>query len=110
MVRVIEARYVKDYVVWLRFDDGTEGTIDLGQELHGEVFEPLRNKKLFRSVAVHPEWHTIVWSNGADFAPEFLYDAVKVRQGKRSGSSRSRNSLRGHARAGANRGTPSGKV
>lgn len=103
MVRVIEARYVRDYVVWLRFSDGTEGKVDLREELHGEVFEPLRDKRLFRSVAVHPEWHTIAWPNGADFAPEFLHAAVKARLTKRSSRPRPRSPSRGHARAGAGR-------
>lgn len=103
MVRVIEARYVKDYVVWLRFNDGTEGEVDLQEELHGEVFEPLRNKKLFRSVAVHPDWHTIAWPNGADLAPEFLHAAVKARLTKRSGHHRPRRPSRGQARVGAGR-------
>jgi len=103
MVRVIEARYVKDYVVWLRFNDGTEGEVDLQEELHGEVFEPLRNKKLFRSVAVHPDWYTIAWPNGADLAPEFLHAAVKARLRKRSGRPRPRRPSRGQARVGAGR-------
>ncbi len=79
-MRVIEARHVRDYVVWLRFNDGVEGEVDLQEELYGEVFAPLKDPAIFRSVAVHPDWHTIVWSNGADFAPEFLYDAVKGRR------------------------------
>ena len=49
MVRVIDARPVRDYVVWLRFSDGTEGEVDLKKELHGEVFEPLRDKKIGRA-------------------------------------------------------------
>lgn len=84
MVRVIDARPVKDYVLWLRFSDGTEGEIDLLEELYGEVFEPLRDKRFFRSVAVHPEWHTIAWPNGADFAPEYLHAAVAARLTSRS--------------------------
>ncbi|MBI2987875.1 MAG: DUF2442 domain-containing protein [Deltaproteobacteria bacterium] len=103
MIRVIEARYVKDYVVWLRFSDGTEGKLDLRGELHGEIFEPLRDKRLFRSVAVHPDWHTIAWPNGADFAPEFLHAAVKARLTKRSSRPRPQSRSRGHARAGASR-------
>ena len=90
MVRVIEARHVRDYVVWLRFDDGTEGEVDLRRELDGEMFEPLRDKRLFRSVAVHPEWHTIAWPNGADFAPEFLHAAVRARPARRSSRPRPR--------------------
>ena len=99
MVRVIDARHVRDYVVWLRFSDGTEGEVDLREELHGEVFEPLRDRKLFHSVAVHPEWHTIAWPNGADFAPEFLHAAVAARLTRRSSRPRPRRGSRGRAAA-----------
>lgn len=79
MVGVVEARYVNDYVVWLRFSDGLEGEVDLRDELYGEVFEPLRDPAAFRAFSVQPEWRTIAWPNGADFAPEFLYEAVQAR-------------------------------
>jgi hypothetical protein len=75
---IIEARHVRDYVVWLKFRDGTAGEIDLGPELRGPVFEPLRTQETFRSFRIDPEFHTLVWPNGADFAPEFLHDSVKV--------------------------------
>ena len=75
---VEEARHVRDYVVWLRFRDGTSGEIDLEPELWGEMFEPLKDPEFFRSFKVDPECHTIVWPNGADFAPEFLHDNVRV--------------------------------
>ncbi len=47
--------------------------VDSEDELHGGVFEPLRDARLFKQVAVNEETNTIEWSNGADFAPEFLY-------------------------------------
>ena len=75
---VMEARHVRDYVVWLRFRDGTAGEVDLGPELWGEVFQPLRDVEYFKKFAVHPQFHTLVWPNDADFAPEFLHDAVRV--------------------------------
>ena len=75
---VVDARYVAEYVIWLRFMDGVEGEVDLVGELWGPVFEPLKDKKEFRRFRVHPELHTIVWDNGADFAPEYLYSVVKV--------------------------------
>jgi len=78
MIRVVEAKYVRDYVVWLRFADGSEGEVDLIDELYGEIFEPLRNKEYFKSFILHPDWHTIAWPNGADFAPEFLYSTIQV--------------------------------
>ncbi len=70
--RIMEAHYVSDYKVWIRFSDGAEGEVDLSRELTGPMFEPLRNVEEFRRVALHPEWKTLVWPNGADIAPEFL--------------------------------------
>ena len=78
MVRIIEAKHVKDYVIRLRFKNGMEGEVDLRAELYGEVFEPLKDKDYFSSFVVHPEYPTIVWPNGADFAPEFLYSTLQV--------------------------------
>ncbi|HPC97271.1 MAG TPA: DUF2442 domain-containing protein [Sedimentisphaerales bacterium] len=76
--RVVEAGYVRDYVIHLRFADGAEGDIDLKDELEGEVFEPLKDPDRFRAFQVHPELHTITWPNGADFAPEFLYEKIAI--------------------------------
>ena len=76
--QLVEARYVSDHVVWLRFRDGTTGEVDLGPELQGPVFEPLRDVKIFQQFRIHPEFHTLVWPNGADFAPEFLHRAARV--------------------------------
>ena len=50
--------------------------VDLAGEPDGSVFEPLRDPTYIRCFKVHPELHTIVWKNGADFSPEFLYSQV----------------------------------
>ena len=78
MVDVVEARYVRDHRVWLRFEDGTEGEIDLSADLDGPVFEPLHDPKYFQRFTVSPDLGTISWPNGADFAPEFLYEKLHV--------------------------------
>ena len=78
MLRLVEARHLHDYVLWVRFNDGAEGEIDLRDELLGEVFEPLQEMKLFRSFSVSPDLHTITWPNGADLAPEFLHSLIRV--------------------------------
>ena len=78
MLDVVEVRYMRDYIVWLRFDDGTQGEVDLRAELWGEMFEPLRDVELFRRVAVNPDTGTIEWPNGADLAPEFLLARLRV--------------------------------
>jgi len=78
MQDVIEAKYVGEYILWLRFEDGTDGEIDLSSELDGPIFEPLRDQGYFASVRVNPDTGTIEWPNGADLAPEFLYEMVHV--------------------------------
>ncbi len=79
--RVVEARYKRDFIIHLRFSDGTEGDLDLSQELYGELFEPLKDPAVFREFTVHPEFHTLCWRSGADLAPEFLYERVRIPAG-----------------------------
>ena len=76
LVQVVEARHQGGFRVWLRFDDGLDGEVDLASELDGEVFEPLRDPAFFARFTVD---ETLVWPNGADFAPEFLYRQVARR-------------------------------
>ncbi len=78
ILHVKEAKYLHDYVLWLRFNDGAEGVVDLGDELYGEIFEPLKDVEKFKAFKVDPDLETIVWENGADLAPEFLYDKMKM--------------------------------
>lgn len=78
LVDVVEARYISGYTVWLRFEDGSEGEVDLASELWGPVFEPLKDVEYFKAFTVPEELGTITWPNGADFAPEFLYEKIKV--------------------------------
>ena len=72
-VQVLEARYEGAHRVWLRFDDGLSGEADLSTELIGDVFEPLRDPEYFARFVVD---ETLLWPNGADFAPEFLHQRV----------------------------------
>ena len=74
--RIVDARYVNQYIIWLKFSDGSDGQVDLKDELWGPVFEPLKDLKAFSRFQVHPELHTIVWENGADLSPEFLHQLV----------------------------------
>jgi hypothetical protein len=78
LLHVVRAKYIGDYKIWLRFDDGAEGEVDLAGELGGPVFQPLHNIAAFRQFRLHPELRTIVWPNGADFAPEFLRGKLSV--------------------------------
>jgi len=78
MCRLVEARFVREFTLWLRFSDGVEGEVDLSEELDGPIFEPLKDPQVFCSFHLHPELHTVTWPNGADFAPEFLHERIRV--------------------------------
>jgi hypothetical protein len=72
--RVLEARYMGDYRVWGRFDDGIEGEVDLEDVvLKGLAFEPLRDPAYFANFRIDM---TLTWPNGADIAPESLHRRV----------------------------------
>lgn len=75
--QLVEARYKDGYTIWIRFADGVSGDVNLQSELWGEVFEPLKNLSEFRKFKVDEELQTLVWPNGADFAPEFLYSKLR---------------------------------
>ena len=74
-VHVVEAKALGGHRVWLRFDDGVSGDVDLGRELDGEVFAPLRDAGYFAKFRID-EGRTLSGPNGADYAPEFLHDLV----------------------------------
>jgi hypothetical protein len=76
---VLEAKYVRDHVVWVRCRDGSAGEVDLGPVMRGPVFEPLKDIEYFRAFTLDPMFHTLTWPNGADIAPEFFHDRVRVK-------------------------------
>jgi len=78
MFEVTAVRHVRDHIVWVKFEDGGEGQVDLSNSLRGPVFEPLLDVDYFKQVRVEPEPGTIVWPNGADIAPETLYQRIHV--------------------------------
>ncbi len=75
---VLEATQISGFTLRIKFRDGTQGEIDLEPELVGPIFEPLKDPSRFKLFRVDPELHTLVWYNGADLAPEFLYERVRV--------------------------------
>ena len=77
MLVLTQARHISGHRLWLQFSDGVEGEVDLASELNGTVFAPPQAVDEFRRVQLDPELRTVVWPNGADFAPEFLYELVR---------------------------------
>lgn len=73
---VVRAEYRGDYRIHLAFHDGVESTVDFSNWLQGPIFEPLKDRDYFQRFFL--EGGTVAWSNGADIAPETLYERAKA--------------------------------
>ena len=71
-LEVSNALYLDNYRILLTFNNGETKTVDLQNELNGTVYEPLRQLDYFKNFKI--KFNTIEWSNGADYAPEYLYE------------------------------------
>jgi hypothetical protein len=74
---VTKAKYVSGYLIEVKFNDGTIKVIDFEPWLTGPIFRPLKSKDYFKKFFI--DGPTIAWPNGADIAPETLYEAAKVK-------------------------------
>jgi len=73
---VVSIKYRGGHVYHVVFDDGMHGDVDLTEYVgRGPVFEPFCNLEFFQTAFI--EGGTICWPNGADIAPETLYEKVK---------------------------------
>lgn len=73
-LHVKKVEYLDSYRLRLTFNNQAIADVDLSQELYGDIFDPLKDVEYFKQVFLNSETNTIEWPNGADFAPEFLYD------------------------------------
>ncbi|MBM3565197.1 MAG: DUF2442 domain-containing protein [Alphaproteobacteria bacterium] len=86
---IVEVKPLEEYRLFLRFDDGTAGEIDMDSIVRFEgVFAPLRDRAVFAQVRVNAELGTIVWPNGADLCADVLH--AKITGGKLPGAERAK--------------------
>lgn len=76
MLRIVDVDYIQDYQLLITFNDGNRKRVDLKPYLTGEVFGELLDPEKFIQYGLTPV--TIEWANGADLAPEFLYEIGTV--------------------------------
>lgn len=73
---VVGAEYRGGYRIQLTFNDGSRKIVDFREWLEGPVFEPLKDPAYFQRFFI--DGGTVAWPNGADIAPETLYEARAV--------------------------------
>jgi Protein of unknown function (DUF2442) len=74
ILRIREARVCGPHTLQLTFNNGTTKRVDVSPLIDGEIFEPLRDPSYFATVTLDSLCGTVVWTNGADFAPEALHE------------------------------------
>jgi len=75
-IEVVKAEYIDGYKLLLLFNNGERRIVDLSDSLKGTVFAPLKDINFFKRFSI--KFNTVEWENGADFAPEYLYEISSV--------------------------------
>ena len=74
---IVEVKVLKNYTLFLRFENGVEGNVDVSNIIPFEgIFSKLEDLDYFATVIVNKDLGTIVWDNGADLSPEYLYSII----------------------------------
>jgi hypothetical protein len=80
IIHTVSVKPLPPYRLQVEFNSGVAGEVDLSQELWGEMFEPLKDQAMFMSACQDSVMETVVWANGADLAPEFLFDLMQTQK------------------------------
>jgi hypothetical protein len=75
---VKSVKYVADYKLAITFEDNKKKLVDLSNHIGNGVFEQLQDISYFKTVKFDEDLDTIVWDNGADISPDFLYEIGKT--------------------------------
>ena len=81
MINIVNAELKNDYKIYVEFNNGVKGIINFKkilEEDHREIIKELLNKELFKTVKVN--LNTLCWDNEVDFAPDYLYEQVEVKE------------------------------
>ena len=78
MEKAVHIRVLPNWTLEVRFDDGTTGEVCLKDDLYGEVFEPLKDPAFFAQAFIDEDG-AICWPNGADLAPDALYEDIRAK-------------------------------
>ena len=77
MLHIVQAEYLKEYMIRVTFSDGTVGVADFREKVlqdNRQIVRSLQDRALFKDFTIKA--HTIVWANGLDFAPELIKSLI----------------------------------
>jgi hypothetical protein len=71
---ITAVEYDSEFKLYLQFETGEWRMANLEKHLDGEVFEPLKDEAQFATAKLNEDIDTVVWGNGADMSPDFLFE------------------------------------
>lgn len=77
MWRVVKVRALPDHHLEIEFEDGLAGVLDYSHVIWGPVFEPLRDPARWAEATID-EFGVVCWPDGADLAPDTMYERLKA--------------------------------
>ena len=80
MIWIKSAKYLRGHEIAIQFNDNAVAVVDLKNELNGKIFKPLKKITEFKKFKLDSKAGTIFWSNGANFAPEFLWELAQLQK------------------------------
>ena len=75
---VKSVQYIEDYKLSITFEDNKKKLVDLSNHIGNGIFKKLKDISYFKTVKFDADLDTIVWDNGADISPDFLYEIGKT--------------------------------
>ena len=81
MLEIVEAKSVGGHRLYLLFNDGVQGEVDVAQIMPFEgVFAAFTDQGFFEQVYVDADWGTVCWPGHLDLAPEPLWERLTGRK------------------------------
>lgn len=74
--KIVSCKPLSNYRVWISFDDGLEGEVDLNHLVGKGIFEAWNSVEFFNQVYIDPETHTLTWNEDIDLDPYILREEV----------------------------------
>ncbi len=79
-VKIVACTPKTNYRIWVRFDDGLEGEVDLSDLVGKGVFEAWKSVEFFNQVYVNPKTDTLTWGDEMDLDPSVLREKVSKQE------------------------------
>ncbi len=73
MHKPVEVKAKRNYTIWVRYEDGSQGDVDLSHLVGKGVFNAWEKDIDFNEVYIDEESGAIAWSENLELCPDSIY-------------------------------------